>query len=340
MHRELGRSETFLNRSWDLKERLTIEIGMSGGFVNTHAHLDRAYTINPQTLHLANATLQQKWGLVDEIKRNSSCDQIYDRMAFAVEKMAEQGVKVIGTFIDVDEVIGDKAMKAAQKLRETYNGYIKLVFANQTLKGVLDPNAHEWFKLGAQFVDIIGGLPRKDEGRESEALDIILTTAKSLGKMAHIHVDQFNSASECETELLVNKTKEHGMEGKVVAIHGVSIAAQNRHYRYELYKKMQEAGVMLICCPTAWIDSRRSDELAPTHNAIAPIEEMIPLGITVGIGTDNIADVYKPFTNGDMWTELRFLLESCHYYDMDELVRISTTNGRKVLGLPTSGHFQ
>jgi hypothetical protein len=32
-----------------------------------------------------------------------------------------------------------------------------------------------------------------------------------------------------------------------------------------------------------------------------------------------------------MWTELRFLLEACHFYDMDALTDIATTNGKAAL---------
>jgi len=59
---------------------------------------------------------------------------------------------------------------------------------------------------------------------------------------------------------------------------------------------------------------------------------MIPAGINVAIGTDNIADLLKPFTSGNMWTELRFLLESCRFYDIDELVKIPGV-GRKTANL-------
>lgn len=321
--------------AWDLQAVLLEKIQHSGGWVNTHTHLDRAFTITPKTLPLASAHLHEKWTIVDEIKQKSSVTQIYDRMAYAVETQLKQGVTALGSFIDVDAVIQDKSLEAAGKLREKYSKSkdIRLVFINQTLKGVLEPEARKWFELGAEFVDIIGGLPGKDAGREAEHLDVVLLTAKRLGKRAHIHVDQLNTAQEKETELLVKKTINHGMEGKVSAIHGISIAAHPSQYRQQLYKAMQFAGVSLICCPTAWIDSRRSEEMAPTHNSIAPVEELVASGTTVSIGTDNIADVYKPFTDGDMWTELRFLLESLHFYDIDELVQIATTNGRRVLGL-------
>ena len=94
-----------------------------------------------------------------------------------------------------------------------------------------------------------------------------------------------------------------------------------------------DAGLNFVSCPTAWIDHRRNETLTVGHNAVTPIDEMVPIGLTVAIGSDNICDVYKPFSDGDMMTELRFLLESTHFYDVDSLVAIATTNGKKVIGL-------
>ncbi|NCN45817.1 MAG: hypothetical protein COU63_01895 [Candidatus Pacebacteria bacterium CG10_big_fil_rev_8_21_14_0_10_36_11] len=319
--------------SWNIKKILLAEIEKQGGWVNAHSHLDRAYTITPTTLKLGNEHLHKKWEIVDQIKKSSTVDQIYDRMAFAVEQQLSQGVSVIGSFIDVDAVIKDKSIKAATKVREKYKKDLKLVFINQALKGVIEPEARKWFEEGAQFVDIIGGLPGKDAGKEAQHLDILFETAKKHKKMVHVHVDQLNTKEEKETELLIKKTIEHNLIGKVVAIHGISLAAHPLVYRKKIYQQMQQNKIMLIACPTAWIDSRRSEEISVTHNSIAPVEELIKENITVAIGTDNIADVYKPFTDGDMWTELRFLLETCHYYDLKQLVKIATKNGRKVLGI-------
>ena len=126
-----------------LKDMLIEKIFLKGGFVNTHSHIDRAFTITPETLYLANATLKEKWFLVDSIKKNSTVHQIYDRMSFAVEKMKNQNVHAIGTFIDVDDVIGDKSIQAAQMLIESVGSDIKIKFINQTLKGVIDPSARK-----------------------------------------------------------------------------------------------------------------------------------------------------------------------------------------------------
>lgn len=320
-------------RELNLKFYLLKEIKKKGGFVNAHAHFDRAFTLCRENFKFVNCSLSEKWQLVDQLKRDSTVDQIYDRMAKATELMIAQNVQAVGTFIDVDEVIKDKAIKAGERLRERYQSQIKIKFINQVLKGVVDKKARFWFNLASEFVDIIGGLPAKDKGREEEHLDIIFDTAKKMKKMVHVHVDQLNNSKEKETELLIKKAVKYQYQGKVVAIHCISLAAHPKKYRQKIYKKMKEAGVMVISCPSAWIDSRRSEELSPTHNSVTPVDEMIPEKITVALGTDNIEDIYKPFSDGDMWMELRFLLESCRFYDLDQLVNIATVNGLKVLGI-------
>lgn len=319
----------FLN----LKEEILKKIKKTGGWVNAHCHLDRAFTLTKKNFRLTGATLQEKWGLVDEIKKKSTVSQIYDRMAYSLEMMLEEGVQAVGSFIDIDEVIKDKAIKAAQKIKDHYGKKIKIKFINQVLKGVIDKEARHWFDYGAEFVDIIGGLPGKDKGKEEEHLEIILQKAKDLGKMVHVHVDQLNTSKEKETELLAKKTIEAKMEGKVVAVHSISLASQPKVYRKKVYKLSQKAKLMFVSCPTAWIDSRRNEELSVTHNAITPVDELSQYGLIVALGTDNIADIYKPFTLPEMWMELRFLLEANHFYEIDELVKIATINGLKVLGI-------
>ncbi|HEX5744300.1 MAG TPA: amidohydrolase family protein [Candidatus Saccharimonadales bacterium] len=322
----------------DPKERLLEQIKAKGGWVNAHAHIDRAYILSDRNFGLTGEKLAAKWDLSDEFKKNASVDDIYANMERAVKDMLRQGAQALGTFIDVDPVVEDKAVQAAKRLRENYGDKLELVFINQVVKGVLDPEARKWFDIGAEFVDIIGGLPEKDEGREAEHLDILFETAKKHGKPLHVHIDQYNSPGQRDTELLADKTIEHGLQGKVAAVHCISVGAQPREYRRELYKKMKDAGISVIVCPTGWIDNswvarQDRDVIGPIHNAIAPVKEMVAAGLNVALGTDNIRDIYKPFSDGDMWTELRFLLEVCHFYDLDALADIATVNGKAALFL-------
>lgn len=324
-------------QTFDPKEILLEKIKAKGGWVNAHAHIDRAYILDEDNFRLTNSSLQEKWDYPDKFKKQASVNELYDHMARTLEEMIRQKVAAIGTFIDVDPVVEDKAIKAAEKIRKDYQDKIQIKFINQVIKGVLEPEARKWFEIGAEFVDIIGGLPEKDEGKEAEHLDILFEAAKKNGnKPLHVHVDQFNSPDQRDTELLTAKTIEHNYQGKVAAIHCISVGAQPKEYRQELYEKMRDAGIIVVACPDGWIDNgwiaaQDKDIIGPIHNAVTPAKEMTAAGVTVAIGTDNIRDIYKPFVDGDMWTELRFLIEAQRFYDLDALADIATTNGKKAL---------
>lgn len=318
---------------FDPKQIILEEIKENGGWVNCHTHIDRAFTINPKLYKLANAQRHEKWLLNADLRKSSTVAQIYDRMAKSLELMIAQNVQAIGSFIDVDPHMKDKGIKAAQRIREKYKSQIQIKFINHSSYGILTKKTRQWFEVGAEFADIIGGMVKANKGRENEYLDIILQTAKDKNKMTHIHVDEVNSPTEKETETLAKKTIEYEMQGKVVGVHGISINTHPKIYREELYKLMKKAKLMMIACPISWLNSRRSEELTPTHNPTTPVDEMVEAGITVGIGTDNIADLFMPYNDGNIWNDLRVMMEMNRLYDIDELVKIVTINGRKVLGI-------
>jgi cytosine deaminase len=325
----------------DPKQILLDKIKAKGGWVNSHTHIDRSYIINDENYSKTGDALQLKWDHPDEFKTRITVDEIVGHMSQVIENQLAQGVQALGSFIDCDSVVKDKNLKAADIIKKKYQGQMEIKFIHQPIKGLFaNPEDRKWFEEAASFVDIIGGLPERDSelklgvNKKAEHLDILFETAKKNGgKPLHVHVDQLNDPNQRDTELLIQKTREYDYAGKVTAIHCISLAAQEKSYREKIYKQLKELDITVVACPSAWIDGRRSETLAPIHNSVTPVDEMIPAGVTVALGTDDIADIYKPFSDGDMWTELRFLLEATHTYDMDLLAEIATTNGRKALFL-------
>jgi len=318
---------------WSPLETLQEKLICEGGIVNSHAHLDRAYTVNQHSMQLAKSHLYQKWKLVDDIKRKRTVEDYKNGISLALEMQKFYGVKKVCSFIDIDPVVKHKALDGALLARKkTGNTGSDLIIACQTLKGILNQEARDLIEDRISDLDILGSLPGADKGQEEKHLDVMFEMARAYNKMVHVHVDQLNTPREKETEMLCRKTIQWGMEGKVVAVHSISLAAHPLHYREEVYRMAQDAGMMFITCPTAWIDHPRTEELVPFHNAITPVDEMLDYGLTVAIGSDNIHDIYKPYSNGDMITELRFLLECCKIYDSAALKLIAVDNGLKVLG--------
>ena len=143
-----------------LKEK----IKKSGGFVNAHAHLDRANTARYYNAEDKKLDLTEKWKVVDNIKRKTTYFEYKKRISEVLDDQLDKNVLSVCSFIDVDSVVSSKAIIAALELRNARKD-IKLVVACQTLKGVLDSTQETLIRNHIRQIDVVGSLPGADKGR-------------------------------------------------------------------------------------------------------------------------------------------------------------------------------
>ncbi|MCX6779991.1 MAG: amidohydrolase family protein [Candidatus Magasanikbacteria bacterium] len=321
-------------KDWNLKTALLADIKKRGGFANCHAHIDKAFYITKPGLKLSMVDMETKWHMSDKIKKNSSQAEIADRIRCGLDILVDQGVKATVSFMDAYDAVGHKSIDAAVQVNKEYKNKIKFLTITQPLGGLNDPKARALYEEITAKADIAGGLPSKDRPNDNKNFDHLFSIAKNLDKPIHVHIDQENNPRERDTEKLIKYTIKHGYQGRVVAIHAISPSAHPKKYREKIYKQLAAADISVVVCPSAALSMRALDQYqAPVHNSIANVPEMLAAGVTVGLGSDNIADFYQPFVDGDMWTELRMLMEACRYYDFDQLAKIASTNGHKILSI-------
>lgn len=317
---------------WDLKTQMLEAIKKNGGFVNCHAHFDKAYYISREGLDKSMVDMEVKWRMSDDIKRASSTEEIKERIRRALDVLVVQGCKLTCTFVDAHDAVGHKSIDAANAVKEEYKDKITLLTITQPLGGLVDDKAYALYEEITAKADIAGGLPSRDRGADEKHLDNLFEIAKKLNKPVHVHIDQENNPNERDTEKLIDAVRRHHYEGRTVAVHAVSVSAQPKEYRTKIYKELAELRIAVAVCPSAALSMRQLDQFnSPVHNSIANVPEMLEAGVLVGLGVDNVGDFYMPFVDGDMWTELRMLQEACRYYDFDNLVKIASTNGAKIL---------
>ena len=304
---------------------------LQNGFVNCHAHIDRYGTAHYFSSDEKSSHLFDKWKIVNKIKRRSSEEDYYYRILQGCLSQRDFGVRKLISFIDLDEIVGTRAVDAALKVKEEMRPLgLDLIIGNQTVGGFTPENL-KLFEDNIHKLDFLGGLPKSDKDWDRH-LGILLEASKLTGKKVHVHVDQMNTDEELETLILANRVIDFGLEGSVIAVHSISVACHEEPIREMIYKRSKDAGLQFVSCPSAWIDHPRTERQSPTHNSITPIDEMLEWGLTVGIGTDNIEDVYKPYCNGDPMFELRLALECCKVYDDSTLVDLAYNNGLKIIG--------
>jgi cytosine/adenosine deaminase-related metal-dependent hydrolase len=311
-----------------------------GGWLNAHTHLDRANTFAPEFLQHANIdpmgaaglSLPVKQILVGELHKGLAYrpDSLYARMRAELERMAAAGVREVTSFIDATPDIGLVAIEQAARLRDEFRGRLTFKIAVSPIFGfknpTLNPDRWETYRQAAEIADVLGGLPAKDRAEGRVGFDghvrLVLELAHRLRKPAHFQVDQDNDPREDETEQLVQAVRWLGapevpdeVGPTVWAVHAISPSCYDEARFQRLVENLVRYNVGVICCPTAALSMfQLRPLLAPVHNSIARILEMLAAGVTVRIGTDNIGDIFLPNGDGSVRSEVWVAATALRFY--------------------------
>ena len=322
-----------------------------GGYVNGHAHLDRACTLDSHylehygltSLQATSASLRVKQSLTGELHKGEaySAQDLARRISSVLdEASSSMGMREIISFIDATPDIGLRAMDTAANLREKYRSTISLKIAAHPIFGFKpEPDGRElrWelFQKACVIADIIGGLPERDDRTDSIGFDEhiirILNLGKELHKPVHVHVDQDNDPRQRHTLDLIEAVRWIGspeipeVHGPTVwAVHVISPSAYPEDKFRQVLEGLKSQNIGVIVCPRAGISMRQNRALyAPTHNSIARVLEMAYFDIPVLLGTDNIADMFVPTSAGSMLWEISRMADDLRFYIPEVLAKLA-----------------
>lgn len=322
-----------------------------GGFDNSHAHLCRAYTLEPHFLDHIGTTpieasalpLSVKQQLVGDFHNGPAYTEksLRERISHALEMQIAFGTRRTDTNIDATPDLpedGLLAIRVANELKREFQDRIELNIAPTPIFGfkLRNPDTRDrWrvFQEAARVSDYLSLLPEKDafpttsdpQGRLGflKHIRMGLELAHELGKTAQFHVDQKNHPDESGTEWLLDVLDVIGVpqvngidtEPTVWAIHVISPSAYDECRFRRLVERLLQHNVGVIVCPSAALSMRQlRPGLAPTHNSIARVLELVKSGVRVKIGSDNIQDALVPASDGDMLTEVKIAANSLRLY--------------------------
>jgi len=330
-------------------ERLREQVKKYKGFINAHTHLDRAGTLDKKYLgHVgmdpivaSSYPLEVKRNLVGDLHRGIAYtkDNLEERIRKYLDLMIFFDTREVISFIDTtaDEV-GLSALEIALKLGEEYKAKINLKLSAYPTFGfkVDEPERWEIYVEAAKRVDILGGIPDRDDKKEhprsvgyDEHIRKILKLGIELRKEVHVHVDQNNKENENGTETLIEAVRWLGQpiereEPSVWAIHSISPSCYEEKRFNSLVEKLVRYNIGVICCPSAALSMRQLRPIkTPTHNSIARILEMLEKGVEIRIGSDNIADVFVPSGTPNLYKELYLLTNAIRFYPDNILAKIA-----------------
>jgi cytosine/adenosine deaminase-related metal-dependent hydrolase len=322
-----------------------------GGFFNAHLHLDRAGTLKAEYLEHASMDpieassepLRVKQNLTGEMHKGpayAKANLIY-RIEKQLDKMIKQGTRRCDSLIDVsyDDGVGLTALEAALKAKKNKKNKIDFRVAAYPIFGFKDEKPERWdlFEEAAKKADYIGCLPERDcEKTYPDHIGFVehfrrtLNLAIKLGKPIHYHVDQKNDPSEKGTETLIEAVKWLGSpdigsdEPSVWAVHVISPSAYDEERFQRLLYGLKKYNIGVICCPSAGVSMWQDRSImAPTHNSIARVLDMLLEEIPVRIGSDNVSDVFLPATVSNLYMELFMISHALRISQPDILAKLA-----------------
>jgi len=270
--------------------------------------------------------MKQKWEIMQDIKRGYTGEDLLKRMESTVNNLVKQNCKHIRTFIDVDDIVGLECIYGAVKLRNIYRHFgVNIQIAPQPLGGLVGNDKNiELYEKACEYSDLVGCLPSIDGINADEHLDIAFRTAVRLNKPIEAHLDQLNIPSENETEMFCDFVEKYDMKGMARSVHSISLSCKEESKQDEICARLSDLDIGVIICPSAGISmTQHSEYIAPIHNSLAPLVMLLRNNVSVGLGVDNIQDLFMPFCDGNLDFELRLLAEASRCYDVDILTRVA-----------------
>jgi cytosine/adenosine deaminase-related metal-dependent hydrolase len=325
-----------------------------GGFVNAHSHLDIAWVVDlPLTTQLAKEKglstpyevaqlpLREKIDLLDVRMRTDSeiIDSLPGRITKTLDQLIEKGGRACRTCITVGSELSRDPLDVAGQIKETYAPRLHLQPTALHMRGILDDEVErKAFDEACRHlaVEVIGGLPQAGCSDLEQYYELLFDLSESIGKPIEVHTDELLAPGEVETGVfaeVAKRRRDGGYAHGLSVVHAASLSCHPPQERRRVAALLAEAEVGVIVCPRSAIGMGSIDHPSYMHNCIAPLLDLLAEGALVALGSDNISDVFVPFSHGDLIEELDFLAEATRFYQLETLADIASINGAKVLGI-------
>jgi cytosine deaminase len=295
------------------------------GLIDPHQHLDKTRTLgkidNPQGTLL---------GAVDAFRRYAATMTVEDITARAERTLAAclaHGTVAIRSHANVDPEARLRGVEALVALRSRWQDRARLQVVAFLTAGATKAGApaREWLeeaiRLGA---DVVGGNPNHADD-PSGFLDMLFDVAERRGKPIDLHLDEHLDATRTFFHAVTERTRAHGMAGRVVASHCSALSALEPAEVARVIEGFAAAGIGVVTLPAANLFLQGRDAAKLTPRGLTRVTALQKAGVDVAAGSDNIQDPFVPSGSGDVleiarWTFLAGHLASNQLASAFEMV--------------------
>ncbi len=235
------------------------------GLVDAHQHLDKSRTrgvvANP------SATLEGASAGYREFAATVTAADIMARAERTAEICLAHGTVAIRSHTNIESQTELRGVEAMVQLREQCRERITLqVVAHLTSDAprMLDAS-RQWLDGAiAAGADVIGGVPQYSD-QPLAFLDLLFEVAERIGLPLDMHIDEHLDQSCQLFDAVIERTRAHGMQGRVTAGHCCALSAVAPNESARIIEGLAGAGIAVITLPAAnlFLQGREAPSLPP-----------------------------------------------------------------------------
>jgi cytosine/adenosine deaminase-related metal-dependent hydrolase len=172
-------------------------------------------------------------------------------------------------------------------------------------------------------VECVGGIDPSMRNRDPVGhLNTIFGLAEKFGKEIDIHLHEPDHLGAFSVELIAERTRALGMQGKVTISHAFCLGMVDDAYLDKLMGLLRDNRITI-------------QSACAGGTPVPPLKKLVEAGVRVCIGTDGVRDIWSGLNTVDMLDRIRMLAYRLRYKRDDEiemLLELATNTGAKVLG--------
>lgn len=293
------------------------------GLVDGHTHLDKSLLGYPWYVNEVGPRLIDRIDNERKVKRDLGLDAHVQSMRQSLQSVG-YGTTLIRTHVDIDTEQGLIALEGVMETRRQLADFVEIEIVAFPQSGLMRrPGTAELLdKSMAMGADLVGGLDPCGMDRDPKGhLDTIFAIAGKHGKGIDIHLHETAELGAFSMELIFERVRALGMQGKVAVSHAFCLGDQDWNMTQALIDTCAELDIPILTT-------------APPSIETPSLKRLAAAGVRFGAGVDGFRDTWGPYGNGDMLERAMLLAMKNNLRRDDELamaLHVCTTGGAIVM---------
>jgi cytosine/adenosine deaminase-related metal-dependent hydrolase len=294
------------------------------GLVDAHTHMDKTLMGMGWHRHDVGPALLDLIENERRVRREEGIDSHQQSMRHARAAIAT-GTTHIRTHVDIDTEIGLAGFEGVKRTQAELADALTMQVVAFPQSGMLvRPGTVELLEEALRNgAEVMGGLDPSTIDRDPvRHLDTVFSLAERHDVDVDIHLHEPGELGAFSIELIVERTKALGWQGRVVISHAFALGGVDDARREQLCEMLIENDIAIMTHGPGG------------HRAIPNIKQLRARGLRICSGNDGVRDSWSPLNTPDMLERVYII---CYRNglrrddDIEDVIRIASEGGANVM---------